>query len=80
MKSLIIELPACMRSRSLGAVARHWASAEGHFWASPGADIFLPPGFTFGAREMYWRNVYLRTGLTMPTSGWVIDLGRPARQ
>ena len=24
---------------------------------------------------MYCRNVYLRTGLTMPTNGWVIDLG-----
>jgi FkbM family methyltransferase len=24
---------------------------------------------------MYCRNVYLRTGLTMPTRGWVVDLG-----
>jgi FkbM family methyltransferase len=24
---------------------------------------------------MYCRNVYLRTGLTMPTKGWVVDLG-----
>jgi FkbM family methyltransferase len=24
---------------------------------------------------MYCRNVYLRSGLTMPSSGWVIDLG-----
>ena len=24
---------------------------------------------------MYCRNVYLRTGLTMPATGWVIDLG-----
>jgi FkbM family methyltransferase len=28
-----------------------------------------------GAREMYCRNVYLRTGLTMPDDGWVVDLG-----
>ena len=24
---------------------------------------------------MYCRNVYLRTGLTMPAQGWVVDLG-----
>ena len=37
--------------------------------------MWLPASYTRGAREMYCRNVYLRTGLTMPTSGWVIDLG-----
>src|SRR5487761_1479777 len=26
-------------------------------------------------REMYCRNVYLRTGLVMPRAGWVVDLG-----
>src|SRR5207248_1215487 len=35
----------------------------------------LPAGYTAGAREMYCRNVYLRTGLTMPAGGWVVDLG-----
>ena len=34
----------------------------------------LPP-HVLGAREMYCRNVYLRTGLTMPDDGWVVDLG-----
>ena len=40
-----------------------------------GAKVWLPSPYTCGAREMYCRNVYLRTGLTMPVSGWVIDLG-----
>ncbi len=35
----------------------------------------LPAAYTSGAREMYCRNVYLRTGVTMPTKGWVVDLG-----
>jgi FkbM family methyltransferase len=37
--------------------------------------VSLPPAYTAGAREMYCRNVYLRHGMTMPTSGWVVDLG-----
>ena len=37
---------------------------------------FAPcPFYTPGAREMYCRNVYLRTGLRMPTDGWAVDLG-----
>ncbi|HUZ22856.1 MAG TPA: FkbM family methyltransferase [Streptosporangiaceae bacterium] len=35
----------------------------------------LPAAYTSGAREMYCRKVYLRSGLTMPSTGWVIDLG-----
>jgi len=37
--------------------------------------IALPPAYTAGAREMYCRNVYLRTGLVIPRTGWVVDLG-----
>jgi FkbM family methyltransferase len=37
--------------------------------------VSLPPTYTAGAREMYCRNVYLQRGMTMPTSGWVVDLG-----
>ncbi|MGH3326854.1 MAG: FkbM family methyltransferase [Streptomycetales bacterium] len=40
--------------------------------------MFVPGPLTAGAREMYCRNVYLRTGLTMPAEGWVIDLGANA--
>ena len=37
--------------------------------------ISLPPAYTAGAREMFCRNVYLRTGLLLPRAGWVLDLG-----
>ena len=37
--------------------------------------VSLPAGYTAGAREMYCRNVYLRTGFVMPRTGWVLDLG-----
>jgi FkbM family methyltransferase len=37
--------------------------------------VSLPAGYTAGAREMYCRNVYLRTGLSIPAGGWVVDLG-----
>ncbi len=37
--------------------------------------ISLPGSYTAGAREMYYRNVYLRTGFVMPRTGWVLDLG-----
>ncbi len=40
-----------------------------------GAPVSLLPPYVLGAREMYCRNVYLRTGLTMPGDGWVVDLG-----
>jgi FkbM family methyltransferase len=72
---LVANLPACVRSRSLRPADQRWARAGARFRTSTGATVRLPPTHTPCAREMYCRNVYLRTGLTMPAHGWVIDLG-----
>jgi FkbM family methyltransferase len=73
--SLAVHLPECARSHSLMPADRTWARTGARFRTSSGAIMSLPPAYTSGAREMYCRNVYLRTGLTMPASGWVVDLG-----
>jgi FkbM family methyltransferase len=75
MNSLVTHLPECTRSRSLSPADRVWEHRGARFRTCTGAQVWLPAPYTRGAREMYCRNVYLRTGLTMPTSGWVIDLG-----
>jgi FkbM family methyltransferase len=73
--ALMFHMPECTRSRSLRPADRIWARAGARFRTSTGVVVSLPPAFTHGAREMYCRDVYLRTGLTMPTMGWVVDLG-----
>lgn len=73
--SLVATLPECARSRSLSPADRTWAHTGARFRTPSGAVVLLPAAYTSGAREMYCRNVYLRTGLTMPTTGWVVDLG-----
>lgn len=73
--ALVVNLPKCVRSRSLRPADQRWARAGARFRTSTGATVRLPPAHTPCAREMYCRNVYLRTGLTMPAHGWVIDLG-----
>jgi FkbM family methyltransferase len=73
--SLAVHLPECARSRSLVPADRTWAHRGARFRTPSGAVVSLPAAYTAGAREMYCRNVYLRTGLTMPTEGWVVDLG-----
>ena len=73
--ALAVHLPECAKSRSLAPADRVWARTGGRFKIVGDAVVSLPPDYTPGAREMYCRNVYFRTGLTMPTSGWVIDLG-----
>ena len=75
LTSLLIHLPTCARSGSLSPADSAWACSGARFRTSTGATISLPAAYTAGAREMYCRNVYLRTGLAMPSSGWVIDLG-----
>jgi FkbM family methyltransferase len=75
LTSLVIHLPTCARSGSLSPADLAWARSGARFRTSTGATICLPAAYTAGAREMYCRNVYLRTGLVMPSSGWVIDLG-----
>ena len=71
----LTHLPECARTRSLNRADQAWARAGASFRTSSGAVVSLPPAYTAGAREMYCRNIYLRTGLTMPANGWVIDLG-----
>jgi hypothetical protein len=61
---LVVNLPACVRSRSLRPADQRWACAGARFRTSTGATVQLPPTHTPCAREMYCRNVYLRTGLT----------------
>jgi len=75
LTSLATHAPACARSSSLSSADLAWSRNGARFRSSTGAVISLPAAYTAGAREMYCRNVYLRTGLTMPATGWVIDLG-----
>jgi len=65
----------CAKNGSLIPADQSWARAGARFRAPGGQVIALPGAYTAGAREMYCRNVYLRTGLVMPRSGWVVDLG-----
>ncbi len=73
--SLVTNLPECTKDRSLVPADRSWQVTGAKFRTSTGTIVALPGAYTAGAREMYCRNVYLRTGLTMPSEGWVIDLG-----
>jgi FkbM family methyltransferase len=72
---LVLRLPQCARHRSLQPADQAWAAAGGRFRTSSGVLVDLPGPYTDGAREMYCRDVYLRTGLVMPRQGWVVDLG-----
>jgi FkbM family methyltransferase len=65
----------CARTGSLTPADEAWAGAGARFRPMGGPVVALPGAYTAGAREMYCRNVYLRTGLVMPRAGWVIDLG-----
>jgi FkbM family methyltransferase len=73
--SLVTHLPQCVRSGSLTPADRAWARSGASFATPGGAVVSLPAAYSPGAREMYCRNVYLRTGLVMPAAGWVVDLG-----
>jgi FkbM family methyltransferase len=65
----------CARHGSLRPADRIWSRKGARFRTSSGTVVSLPPAYTPGAREMYCRNVYLRSGLIMPNKGWVVDLG-----
>jgi FkbM family methyltransferase len=75
MTALASHLPDCARSRCLSPADVSWERTGARFRTPSGACVALPGSYTAGAREMYCRNVYLRTGLSMPADGWVIDLG-----
>ena len=73
--SLAYHLAECASSRSLTPADQGWGRAGANFRTSTGVSVSLPAAYTAGAREMFCRDVYLRAGLIMPSSGWVIDLG-----
>jgi len=75
--ALTATLPTVIRTRSLISADRAWARPGGVF-KPDGTLVRLPGSHAAGAREMYCRDVYLRSGLTMPRSGWVLDLGANA--
>jgi FkbM family methyltransferase len=75
LTSFAAHLPECKSTRSLVPADRIWARTGARFQLPGGAAISLPGAYTAGAREMYCRNVYLRVGLVMPRTGWVLDLG-----
>jgi len=75
LTSFAAHLAECDRTRSLVPADRIWARAGARFQLPGGVAISLPGAYTAGAREMYCRNVYLRTGFVMPRTGWVLDLG-----
>jgi FkbM family methyltransferase len=65
----------CAKTGSLIPADEAWTRTGARFQPPGGPVIALPGAYTAGAREMYCRNVYLRTGLVMPRTGWVVDLG-----
>ena len=75
LTSFAAHLAECHSTRSLVPAHRIWARTGESFQPPGGAVISLPAAYTTGAREMYCRNAYLRTGFVMPCTGWVLDLG-----
>jgi FkbM family methyltransferase len=75
LTSFAAHLKECESTRSLAPADRIWARTGARFQLQGKAVISLPGPYTAGAREMYCRNVYLRTGFVMPRTGWVLDLG-----
>jgi FkbM family methyltransferase len=73
--SFAAHLAECRSTRSLVPADQIWARTGARFRPLGGTVIALPAAYTAGAREMYCRNVYLRTGFCMPRAGWVVDLG-----
>jgi FkbM family methyltransferase len=75
LTSFAAHLPECQNARSLAPADSAWARTGARFRPPGGMVISLPAAYTAGAREMYCRNVYLRTGFFLPQTGWVLDLG-----
>jgi len=65
----------CARTGSLIPADGAWLRRGASFNTPGGVAISLPGPYTPGAREMYCRNVYLRTGITISAGSWVVDLG-----
>ncbi len=70
-----LHAPEILRTRSLRSADAAWLGSGARFHTPKGHSVLLPGDLTPGAREMYARNVYLRTGIRIPVGGWVVDLG-----
>jgi len=75
LTSFAAHMTECQSTQSLVPADRIWVRTGARFQPPGGPVISLPGAYTAGAREMYCRNVYLRTGFVMPRTGWVLDLG-----
>ena len=75
LTSFAAHMTDCQSTRSLVPADRIWVHTGARFQRARGALISLPGAYTAQAREMYCRNVYLRTGFVRPRTGWVLDLG-----
>ena len=75
LTSFAAHLTECGSTRSQALQTGSGRAQGARFKPPGGAVISLPGTYTAGAREMYCRNVYLRTGCVMPRTGWVLDLG-----
>jgi len=78
LTSLVTNLPEFARERSLTPADRAWARSGASFTTPSGTVVSLPAAYSLGAREIYCRNVYRRTGLAMSTKDWAVDLAPTA--
>jgi FkbM family methyltransferase len=72
---LAVHLKRCAKTGSLTPADQAWLRKGASFNTAAGVSVTLPGAYTPGAREIYCRNVYLRTGITIPVGAWVVDLG-----
>jgi FkbM family methyltransferase len=75
LAGLAIGLPSVVRTGQLGAADAFASRRPGRFRTPSGQVVLLPEGSFHAAREMYCRNVYLRTGLEIHAGTDVVDLG-----
>ena len=77
LASFTVHMPECKSMQSLVPADRIWAHTGARFRLPGGMVISLPAAYTAGSREMYCRNVYLRTGFVMPVRRRVQRCQRP---
>lgn len=70
--------PAVARQRSLVPADQAVKGSDSVFRLPSGRRVSLSGKYFSGAREMYCRNVYLRTGLTIEPGRYALDLGANA--
>jgi hypothetical protein len=73
--SFAAHLPECQSKGSMVPAERIWARTGACFRPLGGVVISFPAAYTAWGLEMYCRNANLRTGFSLPHTGWVLDLG-----